>query len=70
MNPQKSKIFERFKNALEELSAYLSWKNLLKCVFDMEDRLNRVFGNIGYEGLNKMIIGSVRSMEVLRKALT
>ena len=59
-----------FKDTLEELSAYLSWNNLPKCVFEIEDRLNRVFGDIGSEGLDKMIIGSVGSMGVLGKALT
>jgi len=58
-----------FKDTLEELSAYLSWKNPPKCVFEMENKLNRVFGDIGSEGLDKMIIGSVGSMEVLGKVL-
>jgi hypothetical protein len=39
-----------FKDTLEELSVYLLWKNPPKCVFDMGDRLNRLFGDIGFEG--------------------
>ena len=74
-----------FKDALEELSAYLLWKNPPKCVFEMqsnqrfnavkmghfhmENKLNRVFGDIGSEGLDKMNIRSMRSMEVLEEVL-
>ena len=67
---QKSKIFKRFKDTLDELSAYLLWKNPPKCVFEMENRLNRVFENIGSEGLDKMNIGLMRSMEMLGKVLS
>jgi hypothetical protein len=59
-----------FKDALEELSAYLLWKNPPKCVFEMESELNRVFGNIGSERLDKMNIGSMESTEVLGKVLS
>ena len=59
-----------FKDALEELSAYLLWKNQPRCVSDMENRLNRVFDDIGSERLDKMIISSLGSIEVLGKALT
>ncbi|VUT27009.1 MAG: hypothetical protein MOIL_01823 [Candidatus Methanolliviera sp. GoM_oil] len=67
---QKSKIFKHFKDVLEELSAYLLWKNPPKCVFEMESKLNRVFENIGSEGLDKMNIGSMESTEVLGKVLS
>ena len=91
-----------FKDALEELSAYLLWKNPPKCVskiqsnqrfdvvanrrfahattkvvstvkmghFHMKSKLNRVFENIGFEGLDKMNIGSMESTEVLGKVLS
>ena len=35
-----------FKDVLGELSAYLSYKNPPKCVFNMEKALNLVFGEI------------------------
>jgi len=35
-----------FKDVLDELSAYLSYKNPPKCVFKMEKVLNLVFGEI------------------------
>jgi hypothetical protein len=59
-----------FKDALEELSAYLLWKNPPKCVFEMESKLNRVFENIGFEGSDKMNIRSMESTEVLGKVLS
>jgi hypothetical protein len=55
---------------LEELSAYLLWKNPPKCVFEIESELNRVFENIGSEGLDKMNIRSMESTEVLGKVLS
>ena len=59
-----------FKDALEELSAYLLWKNPPKCVFDMKDRLNRLFSDIGFEGLDKMNIDLVESMRELGEVLS
>jgi hypothetical protein len=59
-----------FKDTLEELSAYLLWKNPPECVFEMENKLNRVFGDIGSERFDKMNIGSMGSMEVLGEALS
>jgi hypothetical protein len=59
-----------FKDVLEELSAYLLWKNPPKCVFEIESELNRVFGNIGSEGLDKMNIRSMESTEVLGEVLS
>jgi hypothetical protein len=59
-----------FKDALEELSAYLLWKNPPKCVFEMESKLNRVFENIGFEVSDKMNIRSMESTEVLGKVLS
>ena len=57
-----------FKDALEELSAYLLWKSPPKCVFTVEKELNRVFGDIGFKGSDKMDIGSMGSMEILERA--
>jgi len=45
-----------FKNVLEELSAYLSYKNPPKCVFKMEKVLNLVLGDIGSKELDKIDI--------------
>jgi len=74
-----------FKDMLEELSAYLLYKDPPECVFEMENKLsqiedlrftnlrfeiNRVFGNIEYEGSNKMNIGLIESMEELGEVLS
>jgi len=83
---QKSSIFEHFKDALEELSAYLLRENPQKCVFEMQSNqrfdavkmghfhmkseLNRVFGDIGSGRSDKMNIRSMRSMEVLEEVLS
>lgn len=58
-----------FKDMLEELSAYLLYKDPLKCVFEIESKLNRVFGNIEYEKLNKMNIGLIQSIRQLGEIL-
>jgi len=74
-----------FKDALEELSLYLLYKNPPRCVFKMENKLsqiedlrftnlrfviNRVFGNIEYEGVDKMNIGLIENIEKLGEALS
>jgi hypothetical protein len=46
-----------FKEALEELSAYLLYKSPPKCVFIVENALNQVFHKIGSKGLDKKAIG-------------
>ena len=53
-----------FKDVLEELSAYLSYKNPPKCVFKMEKALNLVFNEIGSKGLDKIDIGFNCSTEL------
>jgi len=57
-----------FKDVLEELSAYLSYKNPPKCVFKMEKALNLVFHEIGYKGLDKMDIWFKGCMGVAKRA--
>ena len=59
-----------FKDMLEELSVYLLCKNPPRCVFKMENKLNRVFGDIEFEGLDKMNIGLIESIEKLGEALS
>ena len=58
-----------FKDALEELSAYLLWKNPPACVLKVEKELNRVFGDNGFEGLDKMNIGSMGSIGTLKEGM-
>jgi hypothetical protein len=41
-----------------------------KCVFETESKLNRVFENIGFEGSDKMNIGSMESMGELGEVLS
>jgi len=59
----------RFKYVLKELSAYLSYKNPLKCVFKMEKVLNLVFGDIGSKELDKMDIWFKGCMGVANGAM-
>jgi len=58
-----------FKDVLEELSAYLSYKNPPKCVFNMEKALNLVFGDIGSKRLDKMDIWFKGCMGVTKGAM-
>jgi hypothetical protein len=67
---KKSKIFKHFKDALEELSLYLPYKNPPRCVFKIENNLNRVFGDIEFERSDKMDIELMESTEVLGKVLS
>jgi len=60
----------RFKDALEELSLYLLYKNPPECVFKMENKLNRVFGDIEFERSDKIDGGLMESTEVLGKVLS
>jgi len=74
-----------FKDALEELSLYLLYKNPPRCVFKMENKLsqiedlrftnlrfviNRVFGDIEFERSDKIDSGLMESTEVLGKILS
>ena len=46
-----------FKEALDDLSAYLMYKSPPKCVFIVENALNQVFHEIGSKWLDKIDIG-------------
>jgi hypothetical protein len=58
-----------FKDALEELLLYLLYKNRPRCVFKIENKLNRVFGDIEFERSDKMDIRLIESIEKLGEAL-
>jgi len=58
-----------FKDVLEELYAYLSYKNPPKCVFKMEKVLNLVLGDIGSKELDKMDIWFKGCMGVTKGAM-
>lgn len=45
-----------FKDVLENISAYLLWKYPPKCVSSLENVIERMFKNIGYEKPNKINI--------------
>ena len=54
-----------FKEALEELSAYLLYKNPPECVFKMEKALTRVSGDIGFKSQDRIYIGYNGGMGVV-----